>query len=71
MNEERIPKVLNMKVKGKCPRGRRDQVENNRLGKMSNSRKEGHGKKSRRRSCEKTEIDGETSLSEPLKVEMS
>jgi hypothetical protein len=33
MNEERIPKVLNKKLKGKCPKGR-DEDGNNSLGKI-------------------------------------
>ena len=31
-------KVLNMKLKGKCPRGKWDQDENQRLGNMSHKR---------------------------------
>jgi hypothetical protein len=58
VNKKRIPKkVLNMKVKGKHPRGRL------RLRWEQHVRKdvtqEEHGKKLRRRMCGKTEIDGE------------
>jgi hypothetical protein len=55
MNEERIPKkILYMKVKGKCPRGRLRSRREQQIRK--NVRwKEDLGKRLRRRSCGKTE----------------
>jgi hypothetical protein len=52
-----------MKVKVKGPRGRPGKDGNSRLGKTSYKRKEDYWKKLRR-SCRKTEIDGEVWLSD-------
>jgi hypothetical protein len=68
---EESTKVWNMNVKGKGPRGRPRSTWEQQVRKDATQKEENCGEKMRRKSCGKTQTDGEAWLSLSHKVDMS